>query len=299
MAKAEDTQGIADVTQRQDSRIRRPLLQVLVDLYLQKPRHTPQEERHFTELALRLLDHADAPTRREVALRLSTYPATPPALRARIAADPACSGIGAPAPGVCAGPPPTARELTEIFFAADSAERRLILLHVALGWPAPTVPPVPQHAAMAAGELEAAALARRADACMRTLERALAIAPALAYRIMHDPLGEPLVVVAKALALSPESLQRVLLVLNPVVGRSVARVYQLADLFAEIGTDAALVLCAIWRTAHPLSRSGDRGNGGRHDPPLRESTRRDRSGSPAQGALRPPPRPPAAATGTG
>ena len=32
----------------------------MTDLYVQKPKHTEQEEQHYTELALRLIDLVDA-----------------------------------------------------------------------------------------------------------------------------------------------------------------------------------------------------------------------------------------------
>ena len=43
--------------------MRPTLLRVLTELYVQKPAHTADEERHYTELALRLLDAADLSTR--------------------------------------------------------------------------------------------------------------------------------------------------------------------------------------------------------------------------------------------
>ncbi len=43
--------------------MRPTLLRVLTDLYVQKLTHTPDEERHYTELALRLLDAVDVATR--------------------------------------------------------------------------------------------------------------------------------------------------------------------------------------------------------------------------------------------
>ena len=79
---------------------------------------------------------------------------------------------------------------------------------------------------------------------MRGLEQWLRIAPALAYRIVHDPLGEPLVVAAKVLGVPQDALQRILLFLNPMIGRSVERVYELASLFDEIDIASALALVA-------------------------------------------------------
>jgi hypothetical protein len=61
--------------------------------------------------------------------------------------------------------------------------------------------------------------------------------------------GEPIVVAAKALEVPTDVLQRMLLFINPRVGQSVERVYELAELYGEISVDAARRLVAIWRDA--------------------------------------------------
>jgi hypothetical protein len=103
----------------------------------------------------------------------------------------------------------------------------------------------------AAEAFETAALSHNPEAFIHTLERTLGISPVLARRIVHDALGEPIVVVAKAVGMASEALQRILLFLNPAVGRSVYRVYELAMLFETIDTAAALALVDIWRAAEP------------------------------------------------
>ena len=67
--------------------MRPTLLRVLTDLYVQKLTHTPDEERHYTELALRLLDAVDVPTRAAVARRLSRHLSPPLRVIQRLAAD--------------------------------------------------------------------------------------------------------------------------------------------------------------------------------------------------------------------
>ena len=62
-----------------------------------------------------------------------------------------------------------------------------------------------------------------------------------------DRSGETIVVVAKALAMPSEILQRILLLLNPAIGQSVQRVYDLAQLHEEMTQEAALRLLAIWQ----------------------------------------------------
>jgi hypothetical protein len=57
--------------------MRPALLRVLTELYVQKLTHTAEEERHYTELALRLLDSVDAATRAAVAERLGRHLSPP------------------------------------------------------------------------------------------------------------------------------------------------------------------------------------------------------------------------------
>src|SRR5262249_11549184 len=143
-------------------------------------------------------------------------------------------------------------ELTELFFSADSDERRLILRNLDVAWIAP-----PRRTLPVAGELlrrlEAAALKRNPGEFARVLERALGVSPALSMRIARDDFGEPVVVAAKALGMTSEALQRVLLFLNPVIGQSAQRVYGLTKLFDEIAPASAELMLSIWRTAAPRS----------------------------------------------
>ncbi|HEX4409797.1 MAG TPA: hypothetical protein VH206_13575 [Xanthobacteraceae bacterium] len=67
--------------------MRPTLLRVLTDLYVQKLTHTPDEERHYTELAMRLLDTVDVATRTAIAGRLAKHLAPPRRVIERLAAD--------------------------------------------------------------------------------------------------------------------------------------------------------------------------------------------------------------------
>ena len=67
--------------------MRPTLLRVLTDLYVQKLTHTPDEERHYTELALRLLDAVDVATRAAVAARLARHLSPPMRVIQQLAAD--------------------------------------------------------------------------------------------------------------------------------------------------------------------------------------------------------------------
>jgi hypothetical protein len=112
----------------------------------------------------------------------------------------------------------------------------------------PAAPPSPMQRADV-WRLESAALQHNSEAVVRELERALGVARGQARRIVQDELGEPIVVAAKAMQLPADVLQRMLLFINPRVGQSVDRVYELATLYGEISVDAARRLNAIWRDA--------------------------------------------------
>jgi uncharacterized protein (DUF2336 family) len=86
--------GLAHLSQRSGVDMRPTLLRVLTDLYVQKLTHTADEERHYTELALRLLDTVDVPTRTAVATRLARHLAPPRRILERLAGD--LSGVAEP-----------------------------------------------------------------------------------------------------------------------------------------------------------------------------------------------------------
>ena len=67
--------------------MRPTLLRVLTDLYLQRPTHTPEDERYYTELALRLIEATDVPERAALAARLAPFPSAPRAVIERLARD--------------------------------------------------------------------------------------------------------------------------------------------------------------------------------------------------------------------
>jgi len=146
-----------------------------------------------------------------------------------------------------------AGELCELFFAAGSPERRLILLNLEFAqWPA-TAPPAPLQRADI-WRMETAALRHNTASVMRELERALGISYRQSRRIVEDDLGEPIVAAAKAMDLPADVLQRILLFMNPRVGQSVDRVYELAALYGEISVEAARRLVTILRAAEPAQR---------------------------------------------
>ncbi len=270
--------------------MRPTLLRVLTDLYLQRPTHTPEDERYYTELALRLIDATDTAQRAALATRLARYPSAPRQVIERLARDAievatpilehssclnpddleaiaqACGGAHAK---IVAGrlargrtmPSPCnsnlaewaraeASELSEAFYAACAAERRLILISLDYAMITPS-PPLIAMRQTDVWRLELAALQHNTEAVVRELERTLGVTRQAARRIVNDELGEPIVVAAKVINLPGEVLQRLLLFMNPCVGKSVDRVYELAELFREVTCDAARRLMAVWRTAAP------------------------------------------------
>ncbi len=239
--------------------IRPTLLRAMIDLYVQKQTHTEQEEQHFTQLALRLIDLVDAKTRTVVANKIAGYPMAPAAVRQRLlkelislkAPDPADAETRPLADNV----PAPASELSELFFASSTEERRLILLNLSYAALAPAEPIAPAIARESTHRLEAAALGHNSELFARELERIFAISRAQARRLYEDELGEPIVVAAVALGMPTTMLQRILLCLNPTISQSVQRVYDLALLHQEIEPGAALQLVAIWQASHPAEKS--------------------------------------------
>jgi uncharacterized protein (DUF2336 family) len=285
-------EGLDSLARRDGVDIRPTLVRVLTDLYVQKAGHTAEEERHYTELALRLIDAVDVGTRVTVARKLAAYPGAPLAVVRRLArdvievaepiltqshalADIELAAIikdfglshaaviarrhaqalpeaeAAPLPGrlpaIAATPvaPDTAPdlELAELFFSADSAERRVLLMNLADGTDEPRRP----SPSDAVHQLEVAALARDANTFVGLLEQSLGVTREQARRIVADASGEPLLVAAKTLAMPPVVLQRVLLFLNPAIGESVQRVFDLAALYERLSAQSAAKIVASLR----------------------------------------------------
>jgi hypothetical protein len=250
--------GLVELANRDGVDIRPTLLRVMTDLYVQKPMHSTDEERHFTELALRLIDLVDARTRSIVAEKITGYAGAPAAVRQRLLREHialAAAGERTAVESVpLTGSGAAAAELSELFFAASADERRLILLNLPY---APLPPAAPIAAAIASESihrLEAAALGHNTELFARELERMLAISRVHARRLIDDPSGEAIVVAAVALKMPAAVLQRILLCLNPAISQSVQRVYELALLHEEIEPEAALRLIAIWQASHPAQK---------------------------------------------
>lgn len=247
--------GLVDLACRDGVDVRPTLLRVLTDLYVQKPTHSADEITQYVELALGLVDTVDDATRAAVATSLSGYSAAPAAVLARlgmtapISPPAALPDVDFAAPAMAAqdtAPAAGTESLTDLFFSSNSEDRRLILLYLDAAATTSVRLPPPASADLIKG-IENAALARNTNEFSRVLERALRLPRGLGARIAADASGEPIVVAAKALGMKAAVLQRVLLFLNPAVGHSVQRVYDLADLFDELTREAAERMLTIWR----------------------------------------------------
>ena len=293
--------------------MRPTLLRVLTDLYVQRVAHSAAEERHYTELALRLFEAVDLSTRVAVARRFARYPSPPlrvlqaltrdlPKVAAEIGAHPLLqpsAAMSAP-PNIPSGDfaahdaAPgdrsafdlfetidfaTAGKLNEAFFAAGTQERALILRNLHIVAPLRSRPTLGARQPAIAEQLEKAVLTRRYNDFTQHLAGALRIPRTLAQRIAGDNLGEPVLVAVKAFDISREVLYRILLFLNPAVGHSVERVHALAALFEEMTAASADSMVAIWQAL----RRGER-TAPKHQPFLwdDEARRRARREKPLQ-----------------
>jgi hypothetical protein len=270
-------EGLTDIGLRDGVDMRPTLLRVLTDLYVQKLTHTAAEERHYGELAMRLLDSVDVKTRAAVAARLAHHLSPPARVIERLADDlpevaaalraerPARASSAAESASSLTSIPETfipetervaptagigadvASELNELFFAADANERRLILRNLDIVTSLPTGRGGIANDPTIGRRLEAAALARKREDFNGELARSLRISREQAQRIATDELGEPIVVAAKALGIPRDLLHRILLFVNTAVGHSVERVHTLVELYDEMRPQAAVDLITIWQ----------------------------------------------------
>ena len=286
--------GLDSLARRDGVDIRPTLVRVLTDLYVQKAAHTAEEERHYTELVLRLIDSVDLATRVAVARKIGSYAGAPPAVARRLARDSievaepilrqsaalgsadlaaivrdfgaahaaiiAAREIAKPQQRSVAEPPKAPRverpardnaeiAIADLFFSADSAARRTLLLSLGNADSEASQSVLPVETLRA---LESAALARDPIGFTTLIESALSLTRGQAERFVHDPSGEPLLVAAKALAMPPVVLQRVLMFIDPAIGESVAKVFDLAAFYERMSADAAHKIIDSVRGREPV-----------------------------------------------
>ena len=260
-------ESLVDLASRTGIDVRPTLLRVLTDLYVQKPSHPPAETVQFVELAGRLIEVVDPATRGLIAGRLAIYPAAPTELLQRLvdlgalphlpvparklagpAAPRATDTAQTQAPATESNTPAARNELAAMFFNAAPEARRAILANLGGGASASRFSARPD-AAEIARRLEAAALQRNAREFATIIERSLFIGGTVAEMITNDASGEPIVVVAKAIGMPAETMQRILMFLNPQIGRSAETVYRLNNLFHEVDAGACVQMLETFRDA--------------------------------------------------
>jgi len=272
-AIAYDSKNLISLADRPGHDIKARLLLALTALYVERTTHTDDEKRQYAELAQRLMDMVDEGTRESVISVLRDHPTAPIEITGRAApngsAHPVRTVVPVPAPRPPSSPRlapmilPDARatdaaEVTvtaapapadqgESFFAATTAGRRELLALIAKTHEGESVPAAPVSTPPDCERLDAAAMQGRIGELIREFERVFDIPGALCERIANDRSGEPLVVAAMAAGIPIAVLQRMLLLVNPAVGYSVARVYDLTNLYYELDRGAAVRLMSLWR----------------------------------------------------
>ena len=262
-AAAINNKNLVGLSDRPGNDVKARLLLALTALYVERATHTEEEKRQYAELAQRLIDAVDETTRAAVAGILRGHPTAPIELSGRlsetappvsanvpaaantpVAAAGAASALGAAVPSDEA-PVPT--EWGEAFFAAAAAERRKLLELIAKRCEGQSPAAMPDILRADHERLDAAALQGRIGEFIREFERVLDLPRSLCERIVNDSSGEPIVVAAIAVQMPIAVLQRILLLVNPAVGHSVERVFDLTNLAYELDRGAAVRLTALWR----------------------------------------------------
>jgi hypothetical protein len=253
----ENLLGLAD---RPGNDIRARLLLALTALYVERATHTEEEKRQYAELAQRLIDVVDETTRAAVAGILRGHPTAaieiPKRLSQNAPPDPRAEE-SARVPAVDMAPAPEAAasahdalepaEWGEAFFAATAPARRSLLVLIAKKCEGQSETWMQDIARADYERLDAAALQGRIGEFIREFERLLDLPRSLCERIVNDPCGEPIVVAAVAVHMPIAVLQRILLLVNPAVGHSVERVFDLTNLTYDLERAAAIRLLSSWR----------------------------------------------------
>jgi hypothetical protein len=301
VAVAASSHGIpTELAERPSADMTARLLLALTALYVQRPTHTAEEQQQYGELALRLIDKVEAATYSAVADMLRRHPDAPADVAARLGGmqsprggDPRAEPHSTPdqrggnldgqhasaeaVPDAPAEQPATLTpEFGEAFFAASPAERRRLLSLIANSCgedPAAA----PEDGERVFGSIDAL---HEIGEFTREFERLIDVPRSLYERILNDPSGEPMVVAAKAAGLPIAILQRILLLVDPAVSHSVERVYDLTELYHDLGGRTARDLLVQWRTQAAAGDSlPEMEAAGRPDAPISVASLRSRFGA--------------------
>jgi hypothetical protein len=133
------------------------------------------------------------------------------------------------------------------FRQASAQQRAALFGQLALLPPLPMGVRPPRAGEALLEKLELAAMRHQPEALNALLERALGVPAEAAGAILADEGGEALVVAGRALGMPFDTLGRLIFLINPTLGRSVTRVFGLADLFERLSETSAQHLVAAWR----------------------------------------------------
>jgi hypothetical protein len=247
--------GLAD---RPGNDIRARLLLALTALYVERATHTEEEKRQYAELAQRLIDVVDETTRTAVAGILRGHPTASIEISGHLSQEPNPRAEGgsripaidmAPSAKAAASPHDALdpAEWGEAFFAATPAARRSLLMLIAKKCEGQNAESMQDIARADYERLDVAALQGRIVEFNREFERLLDLPRGLCERIINDSCGEPIVVAAVAMHMPIAVLQRILLLVNPAVGHSVERVFDLTNLAYDLERGVAVGLLSSWR----------------------------------------------------
>lgn len=274
--------GLMNLSRREGVDVRPTLLRVLTDLYVQKPRHTAEEERQFIELTTRLFDDVDDATRAVVRAKLATYPATPETIAQALALPIRSHPIEEPVLSTPSAPSIAPTDMGEEFFAATTAQRLDILRRLQSSPQRSSMRPTQTRAARAVLALENAALLADTERFTAEVAASLFLPPLTATRIVDDHTGETLACAMKALDMPLDTFERVLMFLHPARGASVERVYRLSRLYDVLGEGVARTMITAWRGSNFIAARPA------HQPSLYDDERpRARAAAPSE---RPAPR---------
>ncbi len=285
-AIAFDTRTLIGLADRPGHDIKARLLLALTALYVERTTHTEHEKRQYAELAQRLIDMVDEGTRETVISVLRDHPTAPIEIIGRAASRVPAQDVAARQDVVTLVPasqPPSSPRLApmivaparqtdapggnvpaaptapvdhgEAFFAATAAGRGELLAMLAKAHDGESVAATAEGPRPDCERLDAATIAGRIGELIRECERVFDTSPALCERIINDRSGEPLVVAAMAAGIPIAVLQRMLLLVNPAVGHSVSRVYDLTDLYYALDRTVAVRLMSLWREKAPREQA--------------------------------------------
>lgn len=138
-------------------------------------------------------------------------------------------------------------DLAPALLLAAPEQRRRILAALAKGQRPEMEPLSPVVMADVSRRLQGAALGQRRGEFALTLERALGLPQKIVRDILADVDGEGLMIALKAIGIGADVTLRILLFLDPAMGRSVEKVFTLTAFYEDLDARIARRMIAVWR----------------------------------------------------